>query len=130
MQLAQVSKILQTKILGKDYIPEEHWTSKHRSLSGHRPLPFEGPHSRKASFTIDDSNGIFTAWLTRLTESAESWQAKPPTYHLEVKTTKGGLGDEFKFHHGEFLRVCSNRSELLPCVINTNRGLGSTIQSS
>jgi hypothetical protein len=81
------------------------WTSRHRTTSGYSPLPFEGPHSSHAAFTISDTSSAFTQFLTKLTKSADSWLAKPPTYHLEVKTTAGGLLDEFNLSHGEFVRA-------------------------
>jgi hypothetical protein len=101
----KVHKILQTKILGSDYNPEQHWTSRHRTTIGYAPLSFEGPHNTHASFTIDDSAGVFTEFLTKVTKVAEGWLSKPPTYHLEVKTTAGGLLDEFNMSHMEFVRA-------------------------
>jgi hypothetical protein len=106
---------LQTKILGNDYNPEQHWTSRHRTTSGYSPLPFEGPHSTNANFTIDDSAGTFTQFLTKLTKSAECWLSKPPTYHLEVKTTAGGLLVQFNLSHTEFIRARRYRTPDYGC---------------
>ena len=61
--------------------------------------------STTASFTIDDQTSALTLYLTNFTDSAESWVAKPPIYHLQVKTTKGGLGDEFTVSSNKFERV-------------------------
>jgi hypothetical protein len=110
--------------LGEEYNPQEHWTSKRRTLAGHSHLPFEGPYPNKATFTIDDKTSTLTQYLTNFTDSAESWLTKPPIYHLEVKTTKGGLGDEIAMSSNEFERVSRL---LLQFWSRINANVGSTI---
>jgi hypothetical protein len=86
----------------KDYDPKVHWTSPHRNSASFLSKLRRTSH---APFTIDDSSGDLTSFLSKLTNVAESWASKPPTYHLDVKATSGGLLESFNMSWEEFERA-------------------------
>ena len=99
-----MSTLLQ-RILGTRYIPEEHWTSKHRTRAGHSQ--YSGAENAASTFTIPDHSGMLTAFLIRSDAvDAEFRNIKPPpTYHLEVKSSRGGIESGFTLESAQFERV-------------------------
>ncbi|ORX95880.1 hypothetical protein BCR34DRAFT_187331 [Clohesyomyces aquaticus] len=92
------------------YEPVKHWTSIHRIHSGYPAYTF--PNALTASFTILHSSTCLAATL--LTQylclvqqftPARDWLLEPPNYHIEVKTTTGGLESDFVFSNEEFERA-------------------------
>lgn len=91
----------------EDYNPEYHWTSKRRNKIPYMELPpFQGDENSNASFTLSDVHGKFAKFL--LDEGcpdAEHWLKRRPVYHLEVKSTEGGIESEFPFSDENVRRV-------------------------
>src|SRR5436305_1113884 len=68
------------------YIPDEHWTSNLRTKAGHTAFTDE---RGKSSFTIVDTDGLFTTIIAENGyPDARAWRSRPPTWHLEVKSTR------------------------------------------
>jgi len=99
--IIQIHELLK-QLLGDNYNPMKHWTSKNRTISGFSVFD-ENNH---ASFTLPDPSGTFTAFLMYAgNPEAAAWESRPPTYHLEVKSTLGGLHSNFVFETAEFSRA-------------------------
>lgn len=86
-------------------MPDIHWTSKYRTRAGHSP--YNDGENTASTFTIPDQSGVLTAFLIR----AEVLDARflnlrpPPTYHLEVKSSRGEIESEFTLNSAQFERV-------------------------
>ncbi|KAF8849378.1 hypothetical protein BDZ45DRAFT_237480 [Acephala macrosclerotiorum] len=93
------------KILGKNYVPTEHWTSPHRAKAG--IVPFISADGKSGpAFMIRDSDGIFTRKLTvEYPDIAKLLGRNPNTWYLEVKASYGGLAEEFSLTWEEFERA-------------------------
>lgn len=82
---------------------EEHWTSHRRTKAG---LPPPTNNDGLAAFTIKDTQG---AWTEIVAASgfpeARAWKSRPPTWHIEVRTTKNSLGEEFTLSAAQFDKV-------------------------
>lgn len=90
--------------MGEKYLPEEHWTSPLRTKAGLSPIP--SPTPTQSSFTIKDIDGIWTMAVAKLGyPDAGAWASRPPTWHIEVKTTRGPVTEEFVFSGPQFERV-------------------------
>jgi hypothetical protein len=80
---------------GLEYDPSQHW-SRQRTRGSETP---------SAAFVLPDQKGILTYMLSMGGYSrAEKWLANPPTYHIEVKSTSGGICDSFWITPKEFER--------------------------
>lgn len=68
--------------------------------------PFaDGGELGKAAFTIEDTDGAFTATMAAQHPEATYWRRRPPTWHLDVKASYGGLDEEFLLTGEQFERV-------------------------
>lgn len=92
------------------YDPLKHWTSIHRIHSGY--AAYRLPNALTASFTIPHVSGSQAAsvltqylYLVQRYSPAREWLEDPPTYHIEVKTTKDGLKGEFSLTNEEWERA-------------------------
>jgi hypothetical protein len=101
-------------------VPDTHWTSKYRSRAGHSP--YNGAENAASTFTVQDYSGVLTLFLiTAGVVDPGFLYIKPlPTYHLEVKSTRGGIDSEFTLTSAQFERVslvsfCKKRG-LMPFV--------------
>lgn len=56
-----------------------------------------------------DSLGVLSAMLYDK-ETISTWEGNWPNYHLEVKTTSGGVGERFHMSHLQIQHVSSLRS--------------------
>ncbi|KAH7024872.1 uncharacterized protein B0I36DRAFT_434452 [Microdochium trichocladiopsis] len=83
--------------LGKDYQPDKHWTNSVRRQDGHATKS-EKDISAKADFTIPSIDGqeLLEVLVLPTHCDLETWAARPPTWHFIVKTTEGGLDEEFQ----------------------------------
>lgn len=89
--------------LGCGYDANYHWTSKLRSMAGFKS--YDEAEDTNATFTFRDKTGILTSYLVEIGfEAAEDW-GHSPTYHIEVKGTKGPLSTPFQITPAEFERV-------------------------
>ena len=99
----QVHNILE-ELLGDYYDPLKHWTSRHRTVMGYPPSYYD--EGMRASFSFADIHGDFTKYLIQSGHNAPyEWFKKPPTYHLEVKSSEEGLEKEFTMSSAQFERV-------------------------
>jgi hypothetical protein len=88
------------------YVPNEHWTSNLRAKAGYTEFTGERDES---SFTLVDTGGLFTTVVARSGyPDAQAWKRRPPTWHLEVKSTRSGLSEKFYFSTEQFEKVCLN----------------------
>jgi len=72
---------------------------------------YEHGRGRKASsFTIVDSDGAWTVLAAQ--SGASDWISEPPTWHFDVKATRGPLTERFPMTPAEFENV---RMLLFPC---------------
>lgn len=84
---------------------ENCWTSSMRNSVEHM-TPFTGDDREHTDFTFQDSGGRWTSYLVgRGLPGALDWQAGPPRYHIEVKTTMGDLHTPFFMSHNELEMV-------------------------
>ncbi|KAL2419264.1 hypothetical protein ABEF95_003141 [Exophiala dermatitidis] len=101
LEYAGQSKVSQelSRMLGTAYDPNKHWTNPLRTRDGYKPfatiLNSDGKAKIYASFTLEDTSKLFTRYLAQNYPEAAKWVIKPPVYHLDVKTTTGGLNSEF-----------------------------------
>jgi hypothetical protein len=83
--------------------PEVHWTSQRRISAGH-----SAPEATDDTFafTINDTEGVSGVWTEIMACSgypaARAWRARPPTWHIIVKTTRGNLSEEFSLTAVQF----------------------------
>jgi hypothetical protein len=92
-------------MLDTRYVPDIHWTSKYRARAGHSP--YTGAENTESTFTIPDHSGVLTAFLIcagALDAGFLNIKALP-TYHLEVKSSKGGIESAFTLNSAQFERV-------------------------
>ncbi|KAL2408478.1 hypothetical protein ABEF93_003919 [Exophiala dermatitidis] len=107
LEYAGQSKVSQelSRMLGTAYDPNTHWTSPLRTRDGYKPfvtiLNSEGKAKIYASFTLEDTSKLFTRYLAQNYPEAAKWVIKPPVYHLDVKTTTGGLNSEFSLSNAQ-----------------------------
>ena len=99
-----------TRTLKEGYRPEEHWTSPLRSRK-EGMAPYDVSRAKKTSaFTIVDADG---AWTTLAAQSgvpsASDWMSEPPTWHFDVKATRGPLAERFVMEPAEFENVSKFR---------------------
>ncbi|KAF2475109.1 uncharacterized protein BDR25DRAFT_99983 [Lindgomyces ingoldianus] len=92
------------------YEPTKHWTSIHRIHSGHPA--YTSPNELTASFTIPHTSTCLAStlltqylYLVQNFSPAQEWLLEPPNFHIEVKTTTGGLASDFVFSNEEFERA-------------------------
>jgi hypothetical protein len=78
-----------------------NWTSEFR---GKFPglEPYEG--GSLADFMYSDNQGVLSAILYDK-ETISTWEGNWPNYHLEVKTTSGGVGERFHMSHSQIQHV-------------------------
>ena len=68
--------------------------------------PFEGDEYMNASFTLPDINGAFARFLLdEGCKEAQNWLKRRPVYHLDVKSTEGGLESGFALQNVHIRRV-------------------------
>jgi hypothetical protein len=61
-----------------------------------------------SAFTFKDPDGFWTETFARSgIPEAGAWRTSPPTWHVEVKTTRGPLRDEIVFSSAQFEKVPS-----------------------
>ncbi|KIX05483.1 uncharacterized protein Z518_06355 [Rhinocladiella mackenziei CBS 650.93] len=100
----KVSQELQ-RMLGSAYVPETHWTSPLRTRNGHKPFVGErnilGKKKMYANFTLTDQSKLFTRYFAHRYSEAGKWIGRPPVYHLDVRTTKGGFPSEFAWSNDQ-----------------------------
>ena len=106
----QVSHEL-TRMLGSAYSPDAHWTSDLRTRNAHKQfVPMRNSEGKKkmyATFTLHDTTKMFTRYLAQSYPPAAQWMGKPPTYHLDVKTTRGDMSSEFSYDNDQVRMVSS-----------------------
>jgi hypothetical protein len=89
--------------------PEEHWTSSRRTRAGIAP-PANCDSS--SAFTIRDTQGTWTEIVARSGyPEAGAWRSRPPTWHIEVKTTRGPLAEEFTLSAAQFDKASSPKPQ-------------------
>jgi hypothetical protein len=91
--------------LGQNYNPRQHWTSKRRARAGLPTFSSNSPDSH-STFKFSDVNGTFAQLL--IDDSflaAKNWLISPPTYHIDVKSTKGDFRSEFSISPAQFRRA-------------------------
>ena len=92
---------------------ERHWTSTLKehakdSASDVDFAPYNNPE--KADFIYEDVHGYLTAALLKAGyKEVEPWQAKPPVYCIEVKTTTGDNNNVFSMSTQQAQLVCIAR---------------------
>src|SRR5436305_10617367 len=84
------------------FVPEEHWTSSRRTRAGLAPLI---NNDGSSAFTLKDTQGA-QAW-TEIVECSghpevRAWRTCPPTWHIDVKTTRGPLAEKFTLSAAQF----------------------------
>ena len=97
----QVFRLLQ-HALGPDFT-EDNWTSELRGL-----VPGFSPYlgTSLADFRYADTSGVLTnLWFG--TKQKKAWKDRWPTYHLEVKTTSGGVNEPFHMSSAQLQLVRS-----------------------
>lgn len=105
-------------------MPGEHWTSKYRTRAGHSP--YTRAENDASSFTIPDHSGVLTAFLVCAgVVDAEFMHIKPlPTYHLEVKSSRGEMESAFTLTSAQFERVryfvCLKERSLVPFSMHSH----------
>ncbi|KAF8849225.1 hypothetical protein BDZ45DRAFT_240473 [Acephala macrosclerotiorum] len=96
-----VHKVL-AETLGQNYNPRQHWTSIRRAKA---KFPAFHPKNN-AAFVFSDTSGSFTQLLaSHEFPTAKNWITRPPTYHIDVKATRGDLKSEFVISQQEFERA-------------------------
>jgi len=99
---------------------ETHWTSPLRERAGIEP--FTGVPGSCSAFTIEDRNGQYIDLFAKSgIPEARSWRSRPPTWHIEVKSTRRGLNEEFSLTPAQFERVSNSSPVFLPpffCVLS------------
>ena len=94
------------------FVPEEHWTSSRRTRAGHPPST---NNDGLSAFTIKDTQGAWTEIVARSGyPEAGAWKTRPPTWHIEVKTTKGPLAEEFTLSAAQFEKASIKPQSPLP----------------
>ncbi|KAG0645662.1 hypothetical protein D0Z07_8708 [Hyphodiscus hymeniophilus] len=90
--------------LGQSYNPSQHWTSKLRSKAN---IPtFSNDQKATSTFKFADVSGTFTQLLKDgQYPGASSWVTHPPTYHIDVKSTRGDVHSEFYVSPVQFQRA-------------------------
>jgi hypothetical protein len=86
-------------------VPDTHWTSKYRTRAGHSP--YNDAEDSASTFTIPDDSGFLTAFLICAgVVDVGFLDIKPlPTYHLEVKSSRGEIESAFTLTSAQFERV-------------------------
>ena len=85
--------------MGNNYNPHNNWKSRHRARAGFPVVPYV-THN-KPTFSFVDAAGTFTRFLfancaSFASSEREEWIDKRLKYHLDVKTTRGSLQEEFE----------------------------------
>ncbi|KAE9371829.1 hypothetical protein N431DRAFT_559247 [Stipitochalara longipes BDJ] len=103
--IAAVHKAL-ARTLGNNYNPRIHWRSKRRTKAGFPLVSCPLEDDQPPTFSFSDVVGTFTqllaakptdySYLSSAGNMLKGWLTRPPTYHLDVKTTRGGLKEEFE----------------------------------
>lgn len=83
-----------SEALGNTYNASHHWTSSRRHL--HDNLTRYKPLDSDSNFCFKDTNGAFTHLLyNESCPDANQWFARPPTYHIDVKSTHSHMQHSF-----------------------------------
>jgi hypothetical protein len=99
-------------ILGKEYLPDRHWTSQCRKKAGYSE--YGEDDSARATFTFQDTEGRFSHFLlSRGYAEAAKWMKKQINYHLEVKSTEGDYLTPFHIQDHELARVSPETDPLI-----------------
>ncbi|KAI9054809.1 hypothetical protein LZ554_001954 [Drepanopeziza brunnea f. sp. 'monogermtubi'] len=97
-----------TATLGQTYNATHHWLSAHRRLASFPSFPSPSSQSPNthSTFKFPDPSGAFTHLLAQTAyPPAVHWTAQPPTYHIDVKSSVGGLASEFAVTGAELRRA-------------------------
>ena len=79
-----------------DFRTDAHWTSNNRNQAFPDKPAFTGKEKEHADFTYKDDQGILTRLLMdKGLNNGDELLKNPPTYHLEVKSTKGPCDEPF-----------------------------------
>jgi len=84
--------------MGSNYNPRSNWNSQRRTRADF-PL-LSSPKHDESTFSFADVTGTFTKLLLASSpdfagSAMKEWIDKSLIYHLDVKTTRGGLQEEF-----------------------------------
>ena len=114
--------------MGDEFVAGEYWTSPHRIRAGLSPLVISEDTS---TITLKDASAIWTKAMAASGYSdAGAWLACPPTWHIEVKTTRGHVGEDFTLSAAQFEKVQPPSRHYDSCCIASDLGCGSVIQPS
>ena len=94
----------------------ENWTSRLRVENGHPP--FTERERDFTDFTYLDTHGHMKEFLLRAGLDLNPAYASNTTYHLEVKTTTGGVGEIFYVSQNQVNMVRFLRK--VPCWVTTD----------
>ncbi|KXJ87885.1 hypothetical protein Micbo1qcDRAFT_215118 [Microdochium bolleyi] len=98
------------KAMSHIYNEKYHWThAEHRKIAGHAPLSAAVQSRVKADFTIFSSHGCELLQQTKYADHFDrhAWQThRAPAWHFVVKTTAGGLEENFVLSATEYNMFC------------------------
>jgi len=93
-----------TETLNNNYNAQQHWTSKYRTRANFPRFYFNG--NETPSFKFKDVGASFTQLLAKEDfPGAKDWVKSPPTYHIDVKSTRGDIHAQFTITPAQFQRA-------------------------
>ncbi|KAK5629125.1 hypothetical protein RRF57_004840 [Xylaria bambusicola] len=87
------------KVMGSDFIEQQHWTGYLRSRAGHKPYDPEDP--RISTFTLSNMNNRLTKFLTDKGYSDATFFSDDPVYHIQVVHSLGPIGSIFHINSNQ-----------------------------
>lgn len=90
--------------LHNNYNAQENWTSKYRTKAKFPRFYSNG--AENPSFKFKDVGASFTQLLAKEDfPGAKNWMKSPPTYHIDVKSTRGDIHSQFTVTPAQFQRA-------------------------